>query len=340
MRRGRDPRGSGSPLGHGACFSDPPLRCQASVLWEPLFFQSNWIACCSQNSPAVSPSRFWFQAFVSVWNVLSPICSNHFSSRSLPSGQLHQARLPAPYPTSPSPASRAVTARVCPGSSPRPGCACRKGGGRRHRDPLWLLPAPPVPGGGGALPGGAARVSCMRQQLSLFPGRVDSHTDQPSPLRPLAASSVARPLYFLSARGALWLAGSDRKGPKPGLDPARGVPGPGAASSGEGRVERAGRGTRAWRPACWCGLFPQTPPPSLHEVLKRVGGWNPATSGGRRGPALVPRNRLLLQPTLPRVPRCTARARKGRGSRRRPAQCRRWGPCSFLRWPAAGPRRR
>lgn len=45
------------------------------------------------------------------------------------------ACLPAPHPTSPSPPSRAVTARVCPGSSPRPGCACRKGGGCRH----WTL---------------------------------------------------------------------------------------------------------------------------------------------------------------------------------------------------------
>lgn len=129
------PRGSRSPLGHGACFSDPPLCCQALILCEPLFFQSNWIACCSQNSPAVSPSRFWFQAFVSVWNVLSPICSNHSSSRSLPSCQLHQeassrgllSACPSPPPPHLRPTSRSVTARVCPGSSPQPGCGCRKG---------------------------------------------------------------------------------------------------------------------------------------------------------------------------------------------------------------------
>lgn len=79
--------------------------------------------------------------------------------------------------------------------------------------------------------------------------------------------------------------------------------------------------------------LPTDPPP---EVLKRVGGWNPATSGGSRGPALVPRDLLLLEPTHPGVPRRTARSRKGRGSRRRPAQCRR---CGGLFLPAVARRR-
>ena len=150
------------------------------------------------------PSGMSFLPSVQIISLQGP-CPHASSTRKPPGGGGFCKRLsPASHPASPSPASRAVTARVCPGSSPRPGCACRKGGAVGTGTVCgFSLPRLPRGGGRGAVPGGAARASCLRQTLSPFLGRVDSHTDQPSPLRPLAASSVARPLYFLSARGGL-----------------------------------------------------------------------------------------------------------------------------------------
>lgn len=79
--------------------------------------------------PDLSPSRFWFPAFDSIWNVLSPSveilplqgpCPNASSTRKPPpSGSAFWKRL-YPLPS--------VTARVCARLSPWPGCRCRKGG--------------------------------------------------------------------------------------------------------------------------------------------------------------------------------------------------------------------
>lgn len=96
--------------------------------------------------------------------------------------------------------------------------------------------------------------------------------------------------------------------------------------------------------ACMLVRSLPTDTPAPHEVLKRVGGWDPATSEGRRGSALVPRGRLLLEPTptpgpAPRDVHAAIAEGEGVPEAARPVPAV-GGPCSFLRSPIAGSRRR
>ena len=72
-----------------------------------------------------------------------------------------------------------------------------------------------------------------------------------------------------------------------------------------------------------------TDTPAPHEVLKRVGGVEPRHFGGpsgvSAGAAGPPAPGAHPPPRVPRRGMSTPLSRKGRGSRRRPVQCRRLG---------------